>query len=53
MSDNRWANNYRIGHCLFRFCIDYAKRQAGCKKCKQKIEKGELRIAKITPSPFR
>jgi len=35
-----------------RFCIDYAKRQAGCKKCKQKIEKGEVRIAKITASPF-
>lgn len=35
-----------------RFSIDYAKRQAGCKKCKQKIEKGEIRIAKITASPF-
>jgi len=35
-----------------RFSIDYAKRQAGCKKCKQKIEKGEVRIAKITASPF-
>ena len=35
-----------------KFSVDYAKRQAGCKKCKQKIEKGELRIAKITASPF-
>ena len=35
-----------------KFCVDYAKRQAGCKKCKQKIEKGEIRIAKITASPF-
>jgi DNA ligase-3 len=35
-----------------RFCIDYGGRQAGCKKCKQKIEKGQLRIAKITASPF-
>ena len=26
--------------------------KAGCKKCKQKIEKGEIRIAKITASPF-
>ena len=26
--------------------------QAGCKKCKKKIEKGEIRIAKITASPF-
>ena len=26
--------------------------KAGCKKCKKKIEKGEIRIAKITASPF-
>ncbi len=26
-----------------RYCADYAKRVAGCKKCKQKIEKGQLR----------
>jgi len=35
-----------------RFCVDYGKRQAGCKKCKKKIEKGEVRIAKITANPF-
>nr|BAJ98669.1 predicted protein [Hordeum vulgare subsp. vulgare] len=36
-----------------RFSIDYAKLgTSGCKKCKAKIAKGELRIAKITPSPF-
>jgi len=39
MSDNRYA-------------IDYAKRVAGCKKCKGKFEKGELRIAKVTANPF-
>ena len=35
-----------------RYSVDYAKRVAGCKKCKQKMEKGQLRIAKITASPF-
>lgn len=36
-----------------RFCIEYAKRgTAGCKKCKQKIDKQVLRIGKIVPNPF-
>ncbi|XP_013393552.1 DNA ligase 3 [Lingula anatina] len=36
-----------------RFCCDYAKRgQASCKKCKQKIEKGVFRIAKVVTNPF-
>lgn len=36
-----------------RFSIDYAKLgTSSCKKCKSKIGKGEIRIAKITPSPF-
>uniref|UniRef100_A0A0K8RMA1 Putative atp-dependent dna ligase iii n=1 Tax=Ixodes ricinus TaxID=34613 RepID=A0A0K8RMA1_IXORI len=36
-----------------RFCIEYAKRgTAGCKKCKAKIDKEVLRIAKIVPNPF-
>uniref|UniRef100_A0A2R5LJI1 DNA ligase n=1 Tax=Ornithodoros turicata TaxID=34597 RepID=A0A2R5LJI1_9ACAR len=36
-----------------RYCIEYAKRgTAGCKKCKQKIEKDSLRIGKIVPNPF-
>ena len=36
-----------------RYSIDYAKLgTSACKKCKTKIAKGELRIAKITPSPF-
>ena len=26
-----------------RYSADYAKRVAGCKKCKQKFDKGELR----------
>jgi DNA ligase 3 len=36
-----------------RFAIDYAKLGTStCKKCKSKIGKGEIRIAKITASPF-
>ncbi|XP_040563557.1 DNA ligase 3 isoform X1 [Lepeophtheirus salmonis] len=35
-----------------KYSIDYAKRPAGCKKCKEKMLKGALRIAKITASPF-
>ncbi|CAF3243885.1 unnamed protein product [Rotaria socialis] len=36
-----------------RFSVDYAKLgTSACKKCKTKIAKGEIRIAKVTPSPF-
>lgn len=36
-----------------RFSVDYAKvGTSSCKKCKTKIGKGEIRIAKISPSPF-
>jgi len=35
-----------------KFLADYGKRKANCKKCKTVIEKGELRLAKITASPF-
>ena len=37
-----------------RFSIDYGKRNAKCQmsKCKQTIEKGSMRIAKIVKSPF-
>lgn len=36
-----------------RYCVEYAKRgQAGCKKCKDKIMKGMVRIGKIVPNPF-
>uniref|UniRef100_A0A8C9FTU7 PARP-type domain-containing protein n=1 Tax=Pavo cristatus TaxID=9049 RepID=A0A8C9FTU7_PAVCR len=35
------------------YCVDYAKRgTAGCKKCKEKIVKGMVRIGKIVPNPF-
>ena len=36
-----------------KFCIEYAARgTAGCKKCKEKIPKGEIRIAQLTANPF-
>ncbi|XP_015223255.1 DNA ligase 3 isoform X2 [Lepisosteus oculatus] len=36
-----------------RYCVEYAKRgTAGCKKCKEKIVKGLVRIGKIVPNPF-
>ena len=36
-----------------KFCIEYAARgTAGCKKCKEKIPKGEIRIAQVTANPF-
>ncbi len=36
-----------------RYCVEYAKRgTAGCKKCKDKIMKGLIRIGKIVPNPF-
>ncbi|MFH4975129.1 hypothetical protein AB6A40_001838 [Gnathostoma spinigerum] len=35
-----------------KFCVDYAKRVAGCKKCKQQLPKGALRMARLIPSPF-
>lgn len=35
-----------------KFSIDYAKRVSGCKKCKQQITKGELRMARLVPNPF-
>lgn len=35
------------------FSAEYAKRGgAACKRCKEKIDKGHLRIAKIVPNPF-
>ncbi|CAJ0607887.1 unnamed protein product [Cylicocyclus nassatus] len=35
-----------------RFAADYAKRVAGCKKCKLQLVKGDMRLAKIIPNPF-
>ena len=57
MSDNRFCIDYAKRQVfifyLFCFVFRYSLNcQAGCKKCKQKIEKGEIRIAKITASPF-
>uniref|UniRef100_A0A8D2PTD2 DNA ligase 3 n=1 Tax=Zosterops lateralis melanops TaxID=1220523 RepID=A0A8D2PTD2_ZOSLA len=42
-----------VGMAEQRYCVDYAKRgTAGCKKCKEKIVKGMVRIGKIVPNPF-
>ncbi|XP_062261926.1 DNA ligase 3 [Platichthys flesus] len=36
-----------------RFIVEYAKRgTAGCKKCKDKIQKEVVRIGKVVPNPF-
>ncbi|KAG7274416.1 hypothetical protein CRUP_027046 [Coryphaenoides rupestris] len=36
-----------------KFIVEYAKRgTAGCKKCKDKIQKGVVRIGKVVPNPF-
>ena len=36
-----------------KYIVGYAKLgTSSCKKCKQKIEKGSLRIGKVTPNPF-
>ncbi|MEE6469721.1 hypothetical protein FKM82_008738 [Ascaphus truei] len=47
----------RVNHCHNmaeqRYCVEYAKRgTAGCKKCKEKIAKGVVRIGKVVPNPF-
>ncbi|XP_062887358.1 DNA ligase 3 [Mobula hypostoma] len=36
-----------------RYCVDYAKRgTAGCRKCREKLPKGSVRIGRIVPNPF-
>jgi len=35
-----------------KFSVDYAKRSSKCKKCKQDLPKGVVRIAKVTPNFF-
>lgn len=36
-----------------KYVVGYAKLgTSSCKKCKEKIEKGGLRIGKVTPNPF-
>ena len=35
-----------------KFAIDYGKRNCKCQKCKQPIEKGLVRIAKLVPNIF-
>uniref|UniRef100_UPI00398EB682 DNA ligase 3 n=1 Tax=Pristiophorus japonicus TaxID=55135 RepID=UPI00398EB682 len=41
------------GMSMQRYCVDYAKRgTAGCKKCREKLPKGLVRIGRIMPNPF-
>ncbi|VDM48016.1 unnamed protein product [Toxocara canis] len=35
-----------------KFAVDYAKRVANCKKCRQQLPKGGLRMARMVPNPF-
>ena len=35
-----------------KYAVDYAKRNAKCQKCKQVIEKGTIRLAKLVPNIF-
>ncbi|XP_069767007.1 DNA ligase 3 isoform X2 [Narcine bancroftii] len=36
-----------------RYCVDYAKRgTAGCRKCREKLPKGSVRLGRIVPNPF-
>lgn len=47
MSDHEEEENEKL------FCADRPKQgRAACKKCKQKCEAGQLRIAKLVPSPY-
>ncbi|XP_076017351.1 DNA ligase 3 [Genypterus blacodes] len=57
-SQSVWTSRYK---CFIRqsdmaeqrFIVEYAKRgTAGCKKCKDKIQKGVVRIGKVVPNPF-
>ncbi|XP_067866287.1 DNA ligase 3 isoform X2 [Heterodontus francisci] len=43
----------KAGMPVQRYCVDYAKRgTAGCKKCREKLTKGQVRIGRIVPNPF-
>ncbi|XP_020369051.2 DNA ligase 3 isoform X1 [Rhincodon typus] len=43
----------KAGMPVQRYCVDYAKRgTAGCKKCREKLPKGLVRIGRIMPNPF-
>lgn len=35
-----------------KYSADYSKRVSKCKKCKQELSKGGLRLAKLTPNFF-
>jgi hypothetical protein len=42
--------NIRVENCVI-YDVFFSPK-AGCKKCKQKIPKGAVRIAKVTANPF-
>ncbi|KHJ93975.1 ATP-dependent DNA ligase domain protein [Oesophagostomum dentatum] len=50
--EEEWLNKMATTTSTTRFAADYAKRVAGCKKCKMQLAKGEIRLAKIIPNPF-
>jgi DNA ligase 3 len=35
-----------------QFSVDYSKRLSKCKRCRQEISKGSIRIAKLVPNIF-
>jgi DNA ligase-3 len=35
-----------------KFSVDYSKRVSKCQRCKNELEKGSLRLAKLVPNPF-
>ncbi|KAM8974952.1 DNA ligase 3 [Pelodytes ibericus] len=57
LSVSHWNSFVRVSNCHNmaeqRYLVEYAKRgTAGCKKCKEKIGKGLVRIGKVVPNPF-
>ena len=52
-SNNYCSSSNNLSMADNKYIVGYAKLgTSSCKKCKQKIEKGSLRIGKVTPNPF-
>ncbi len=45
-----FVEKFQVENCVIYDVFFFPK--AGCKKCKQKIPKGAVRIAKVTANPF-